>query len=197
MKHAKRSALQRIFLAAGLLLLAAAAAVMIGWQWNIHAAQERSQAYVHTLRALIPQPQGAAPETRSDNTMPALSIDGTDFVGILEMPLHGSALPVCADWGAPSRYPCRFSGSIYDGSIQIGGTSQKGQYDFYRNISVGDQLFFTDMTGNRYSYTVSDLRYEEHADQAALSRKEADLTLFIKNIYAFEYIVIFCESAGS
>ena len=128
--------------------------------------------------------------------MPALSIEGTDFIGILELPSHGSALPVCADWGKPSRYPCRFSGSIYDGSIQIGGTSQKGQYDFYREISVGDSLFFTDMTGNRYAYTVTAIRYETHADQDALAREDASLTLFIKNIYAFEYMIIFCDIPG-
>jgi hypothetical protein len=77
--------------------------------------------------------------------------------------------------------------------MQLGGTSQKGQYDFYRDISVGDSVLFTDMEGNRYGYTVTDLRYEKHADQTALLRKESAMTLFVKNIYAFEYIVIFCD----
>ena len=98
-----------------------------------------------------------------------------------------------ADWGDPIRCPRRLSGSIYDGTIQIGGTSRTGQFDFFRQISVGDELFFTDMEGNRYSLTVTDLRYESHADQDALTRHDADLTLFIKNIYGFEYIILFCD----
>ena len=77
--------------------------------------------------------------------------------------------------------------------MQIGGTSQKGQYDFYRDISVGDSLFFTDMEGNRYSYEVKDIRYEDDADQSTLDFEEASLTLFIKNVYAFEYIVVNCQ----
>ena len=81
--------------------------------------------------------------------MPVLSLEGTDFMGILEFPLYDSVLPVSADWGNPLRYPHRLSGSIYDSSLQIGGTSQAGQYDFYRQVSVGDSLFFTDMEGNR------------------------------------------------
>ena len=125
--------------------------------------------------------------------MPVLSLDGTDFIGILEIPLHDSALPICADWGNPSKDPRCLSGSIYDGTIQIGGTSQKGQYDFYREISVGDELFFTDMSGNRYAYAVTDLHYAKHADQATLTRENASLTLFVKNVYAFEYIIIFCD----
>jgi hypothetical protein len=100
---------------------------------------------------------------------------------------------VGADWGNASRYPCRFSGSIYDSTIRIGATSQKGQYDFYRQISVGDAVFFTDMTGNRYAYAVTDIRYAKHADEASLNRREAALTLFIKNPYGFEYILIFCD----
>ena len=128
--------------------------------------------------------------------MSVLSLEGKDFSGILEMPRYGSILPVGAQWGNPSRYPHCFSGSIYDGSIQIGATSQKGQYDFYREISVGDSLYFTDMEGNRYAYTVTDLRYEKRVDQTVLQRKDAALTLFIKNVYGFEYIIVFCDVSG-
>lgn len=186
----------RTFLWVGIALLAATAVALLLWQWGIHNSQEKAAGYVNTIRSLIPEPQGAALEERRDNTMSVLSIDGTNFAGILEMPKYGSALPVCADWGKVTKYPCRFNGSIYDRSIQIGATTQAGQYDFYREISVGDPVFFTDMEGNRFSYTVSGIRHEAHTDQAALQKEYAALTLFIKNIYAFEYIVVFCNVSG-
>ena len=151
--------------------------------------------FLLVLRELIPEPQGTVPEERRDNTMSTLAIDGIDYIGILELPQYGSALPICADWGNSSKYPCRFSGSIYDRTLQIGGTTQKGQYDFYRDISVGDSVFFTDVEGNRFSYTVTDIRYEKNADKSTLQRKNSSLTLFIKNIYAFEYIIIYCDVA--
>ena len=196
MKQRKKSAVRRLCFLAGVGLLVAAAGVLIAWQWGIRVSEQRSESYVQTLRTLMPEPQGAVPEERQDSTMPALELDGTDFIGILELPRYGSALPVCAEWGNLTRYPCCFSGSVYDGSMQIGGTTQKGQYDFYREISVGDALYFTDMTGNRYAYEVSQIRYEKHADQAALEREAAELTLFVKNVYAFEYILIFCNVKG-
>ena len=185
--------MQKICILAGVCLLAAAIGVLFFWQWRVHTFAEKAQYYGETLRTLMPEPQGAVPEERRDNTMSTLCVDGIDFVGLLEIPRYGSALPVCADWGTPSKYPCQFNGSIYDRTMQIGGTSQKGQYDFYRELSVGDAVYFTDLEGNRYAYSVTDIRYEKSADQAALQRKDAALTLFIKNIYALEYMIIFCD----
>lgn len=193
MKKQKKPVFQKICLLAGIGILIAAGVMMLLWQWNIRAFEQQSQNYVHTLRSLIPEPQSAALEERRNNAMSVLSLDGTDFIGILEIPRYDSVLPICANWGNPIRYPCCLSGSIYDGTIQIGGTSQTGQYDFYREISVGDSVFFTDMEGNRYTLTVSNLRYEKHADASALQSCEASLTLFIKNIYAFEYLIVFCD----
>lgn len=193
MMNRKNDVIRKISLIIGVSLLVSAIILLFVWQCNIHTAEQKANEYVSMIRELVPTPQGAVPEERRDNTMSTLSIDGTDFVGILEFPQHESALPVCDDWGKPSKHPCRFNGSVYDRTMQIGGTSQKGQYDFYRDISVGDSVFFTDMEGNRFSYTVTDIRYEKNADKSTLQRKEASLTLFIKNVYAFEYIVIYCD----
>ena len=193
MQKQTKSLVSRIFLCSGIGLLVVTAVALLLWNWGVHSSQKKAASYVSTIRALIPEPQGAALEERSNNTMSALSIDGTNFVGIVEMPKYDSSLPVCGDWGKVTKYPCHFSGSIYDRSMQIGATTQAGQYDFYREISVGDSLLYTDMEGNRFSYTVSDIRYKNHADQTALQQENAALTLFIKNIYAFEYIIIFCD----
>ncbi len=193
MKNQIIGRMQKICIWAGVCLLIIAIGVLIFWQWSIHTSARKAEYYVNTLHSLMPESQGAVPEERRDNTMSTLSIDRIDFVGLLEIPRYGSALPVCADWGTPAKYPCQFYGSIYNRTMQIGGTSQKGQFDFYREISVGDAVYFTDMEGNRYAYAVKDIRYEKSADQTALQKKDASLTLFIKNIYALDYIIIFCD----
>ena len=189
----KSNLIQKMCVIVGGLMLVSALAILLYWQWNISHSQKQASIYVEALRNLMPQPQNAIPEERRDNTMSVLSVDGVDFVGIVELPRYGSILPVCGRWGQTSQYPCRFSGSIYDGSLQIGATTQKGQYPFYREISVGDAVVFTDVEGNRYTFQVAAMRYEKHIDQAALQRKEAALTLFVKNMYSFEYLIIFCD----
>jgi sortase A len=196
MKNQKRSLFRDICLFSGIVLLAAALVTLFFWQWGIRDSAERATEAVAALRTVLPEAQGAVPEARRDNSMPVLSLEGEDYIGILEIPAFGSALPVGARWGNSSRYPCRFSGSVYDRSIRIGATSQAGQYDFYREISVGDVLYFTDMNGNRYSYVVADIRYTRHAGEEIPDNQDADLTLFIQNIYAFEYIWIYCSVPG-
>ena len=194
MKREGLQLIQRICVFVGIGLLAAAILTLALWRWNVYDSEKQAERYVSTLQSLIPPPRDAALEERRDNHMAVLSIDGTDFVGILEMPRYQSALPICAEWGKSSKYPCRFSGSVYDGTIQIGATTQKGQYDFYRELALEDHIVYTDMEGNRYTYTVKGMRYEKHVDQKALQREDADLTLFIKNIYSFEYLIVFCEA---
>lgn len=193
MKKINKTVIPKICVLGGIALLLIGVLVLIFWQWNIYSCTQKSQTYVETLRALIPESQGAVPEERRDNTMPILSVEGTDFIGILEMPKYGSMLPVSSNWGSITKHPCRLDGSIYNRTMKIGATSQKGQYDFFREITVGDTVLFTDMEGNRYTFSVTNLRYEKHADQTALSREESALTLFIKNVYDFEYLIVSCD----
>ena len=194
MKQESAVVIRKICIWVGVCLLIVAMATLALWRWNIDRSEKRSQYYVDTLQALIPQPQNAVPEERRDNTMSVLSVDGTDFAGVIELPRYESVLPVCADWGKASQYPCRFSGSIYDRTIQIGATTQKGQYDFYRDLSIGDTLIFTDMEGNRFSYEITNIKYAKNADRSTLESENSALTLFVKNVYGFEYIIIYCDT---
>ena len=187
---------KKICVIIGMCVIAVAAVLTFLWQWGIHSAESKAKECVQEIDSLIPTPQSAIPEERKNNSMSILSVDGTDFVGILEMSRYESTLPVCAEWGHIAKYPCKFSGSIYDGTLKIGATSQKGQYDFYREISVGDTVAFTDVEGNRYTYTVTNLQYEKHADQMTLNREKSALTLFIKNVYDFEYLIVSCNVAN-
>ena len=196
MKNQNKRVIPKICVLIGLCLLVIGVFVLISWQWNIYASMKKSEAYVHTILNSIPETQGAVLENRRDNRMSIFSVNETDFIGILEMPQYKSVLPVCNEWGKLTKYPCRFNGSVYDRTMQIGLTSQKGQYDFFRDISIEDTVLFTDMEGNSYTYLVKHLRYEKHADLNTLNREKSDLTIFIKNVYDFEYLIVSCKIAN-
>ena len=83
----------------GFFLIVIAVLLPFLWQWGVNSSVQKMEDCVRAIRDLIPEPQSAVPEERRDNTMSVLSLDGTDYVGILEIPRYESTLPVCADWG--------------------------------------------------------------------------------------------------
>ena len=193
MTNKAKKIIYKICFIVGASILVAAITVLVVWQCSISINAKKSQKYLETLGLIMPETKGAALEERADNTMSVLSVDDKDFIGIIEMPRFSSKLPVGASWGESSKHPCLFGGSLYDRTIKIGATTQKGQYSFCREISVGDTLIFTDVQGNRYTYAIADLRYRQHADNETLNQIPADLVLFVKNIYDFEYLIISCN----
>lgn len=192
MKKLIKFNLSKICIIIGVSLIIVSVLLLSVLQGNIYFSVIKRQEYVKTIQSLIPTTHGSVLEEQNNNSMSVLSLEGVDFVGLLAMPKFNSVLPVGAQWGKSIKYPCKFNGSIYDRTIQIGATTQKGQYDFYHEISVGDDVLFTDMVGKVYSYEISNIRYDTHIDQTSLTASNSDLTLFIKNIFDFNYIIISC-----
>lgn len=144
------------------------------------------------LYGLMPEIEQGFPDDRINMGMPSREIDGKNFSLVIDVPLYGASLPVCTGWNkgkSLNLYPCIYKGSMYDGSLIIGGSDAKGQFDFARIITGGDRIFLTDMTGLRYSYTVTDIERVK----GIASLKDADLILFTKNSYSFDYTVIYCN----
>ena len=193
----KKINLRQVCLSAGIILILSAMVWLILWQISAQKNTEQIQAYIDMLYELIPEPQASVLEPRTNNTMPSLNVKNENFVAIIEVPMNTASFPIGASWNTNNMYPCRYDGSVYDGTLIVGTTNHKGQFDFVKEITVGNALYITDMTGNRFSYNVTDIRYSNHADNDVLYNNKADLTIFVKNIYALEYIILYCTASGS
>ena len=193
----KKINLRQLCFSAGIILILSAMVWLILWQISAQKNTEKIQAYVDMLYELIPDPQASVLEPRTNNTMPSLNVKNENFVAIIEVPMNTASFPVGASWNTNNKYPCRYDGSVYDGTLIIGTTNHKGQFDFVKEITVGNALYITDMTGNRFYYNVTDIQYSNHADNDVLYNNETDLTIFVKNIYALEYIILHCTASGS
>lgn len=131
----------------------------------------------------------------TDPVMPALELDGTDYVGILDFPGYGIQLPVAGVWdtGKLGVHPCLFWGSAYDGTLVIGGNADKGQLDCCSKVNPGDRIRFTDMTGAQFDYEVTWVDRSEDAEAAWLMKEENDLTIFTRDPYSLLYIAVRCR----
>ncbi len=194
-KEKKTSKLTLALMILGILLIvAAAAAVSVSAVIGNKAARD-AYTTANRLFSLMPEVKNAAADDRIDMTMPTVSIDGADFCGVVEIPKYNATLPVYASWNKArlSLYPCRYMGSIYDGSLVIGGGDAAGQFDFMKSISSSDTVYVTDMTGMRYSYSIRDVKLTDDASTDTLTEDGAELVLFARNSYGGGYTVVLCD----
>lgn len=144
------------------------------------------------IESVLPKRSVGMPEQRSNNAMPAFEVDGTDFVGLLEVPARNIKLPVCAKWN--SAYwgfrPARYLGSAYDGTLIIGGKYEPDNFDFADLIDVGEKVTFTDMNGKVFEYKVDKVSHSSNAKTETLVSGEYPLTLFVKKESTF--LIIRC-----
>ncbi len=156
--------------------------------------RDYAKSTVLQLYSLMPEVRNSVPDDRNDMTMASFEIDGNDFVAVIEVPLYGAELPVYGAWETKkvSSFPCRYTGSMYDGSLIIGGSDNEGQFDFMKIISNGDTVLLTDMTGMRFSYAVTDIRRTKDVSTENLSDTDSDLVLFARNTYSLDYTVVRC-----
>ena len=153
----------------------------------------KARATATELLSRMPQMTQGLPHTRQNSAMAALELDGTDYVAVLEVPAFDAVLPVAKDWnsGALRRQPCRYYGTAWENSLVIGGSDGNGQLDFITRIDVGTQVLVTDMTGARFAYRVRTVERARKADADTLVSEEG-LTLFARNSYGLEYVILRC-----
>ena len=181
-------------MAAGILLVAAAVAGVVMPAAAEKSARENAREIVAQMREVIPPVKNGEDDGREDVRMPVLELNGEDFAGIIELPLYKAELPVCASWdkGDVKKYPCRYTGSVYDGSLVIGGVGGAGQFGFMENVTRGDEVYLTDTVGARFAYEVTEVTVYGELDADALAG-DGDLVLFCTEKTGGGYVVAVCS----
>lgn len=176
------------------LLLVAAAFLLAGYNVREESQAEQSaSAAVIRLEEAMAQDEpeaadadGAAetgiPDYIFDPTMPmpTETIDGRDYIGVLEIPACELTLPVISDWSYPAlkEAPCRYAGSAYQDDLILAGHNYRSHFGKLQNLAVGDTVRFTDVSGNIFTYKVAEHETLAAADVEEMESGDWDLTLF-------------------
>lgn len=181
-----------VLMIAGICLFLVGAILAAVFFVGAQLGEKHSRQIAEQLSQILPERSDGVPGMYPEAGMPALQVQGADYVALLEVPGFGVMLPVADLWdsGKLSACPARFCGSAYEAGLVIGGSHR--QFAFCGQIDLGAQVTVTDMTGAEFTYTVSRVDRADHAAAQWLMGDGWDLTLFCHDVYAMEYIAVRC-----
>ena len=184
------------FILIGILLILLSIGVVAFFRIYAEKARIAATATAAQIEAMLPSKTTGIPGDYREAEMPVLEFDGTDYVAMLSIPGYGLNFPIADQWNNTPLLPCpaRFYGSIYDGTMIIGGNDQPGQFDFFHRMEPGDSIRITDMMGSEFSYTIDRIDRSKSADYEKLSAGGYPLTLFVRSAYSTEYILVRCTT---
>lgn len=115
-----------------------------------------------------------------DMEMPVETINGIDYIGVLQIPSLELELPIASEWNYPNlkTAPCRYSGSVYLNNMIICAHNYSSHFGKLKNLSEGDVASFTDMAGNVFSYKMVERETLNPTDIEEMEDGDWDLTLF-------------------
>ncbi len=120
-------------------------------------------------------------ETSPLAEMPVLVVDGTAYVGALELPTLGLELPViqtCSDHNLKLA-PCLYAGSVYSNDMVIAGHNYVSHFAHLNQLKEGDEIHFLDMDQKVYAYTVAGMEMIQPTDPEEMVAPGGwDLSLF-------------------
>lgn len=195
------------FLAGGLLLLIACLCLAGYNVWDGGRAAAAADGTMKALSAMIESaPAGTANglempgEARipdyvlaPDMDMPVAEVDGNGYIGCIEFPALNLTLPVMDSWSYPrlKLAPCRYSGSVYQDDMVIAAHNYAQHFGRLGSLAIGDEVRFTDMDGNVFTYTVAELEQLPPVPSVMLAG-EWDLSLFTCTLSGQERMTVRC-----
>lgn len=177
------------FIAAGLALILAACGLTA---YNVVDEQKAGENVARALEQLVPKtiepgrlelPENILPAYEVDPRveMPLVEIGGHAYIGYVDFPTLDLNLPVMSEWSYPKMKiaPCRYWGSVYMDNMVIAAHNYVNHFGKLGNLSVGDPVTFTDVEGNVFEYTVSDMvQLWPNQTRDMVTGDDWDLTLF-------------------
>lgn len=187
----------RWFVFCGAVLVFCSMAIMLILQISTNNAQKRMDDMVAQIERVLPSESIGVTDNFSSMQMPSFELDGKNIIAVLQIPDLNVKLPIGSSWNKRklTSFPQRFSGTVYDGSLVIGGCDREGQFDCLKKMDVGNTVTVTDMTGAKFSYTVDYIERKKSAKAEILNDGEYDLSLFVRESYSTDYIIVRCKQS--
>ena len=189
----KRAAL--LCMAAGLVLIAAALALLLYNRWDANRAYEASEEVAAQLVEEIPV--GGEQDWDPYREPDTIEVDGNGYIGILEIPSVNLVLPVMDRWDYARLKiaPCRYTGSYLTNDMVIAGHNYLRHFSPLKRLQPGSDVYFTSVSGRVFHYQVTCLETLRPTQIEYMTTGEWDLTLFTCNPGGRTRMAVRCDIA--
>lgn len=154
-----------------------------------------SQEEARSAGPLVPEkvPEDAAPAASPE--LPAVEVNGAEYIGAIDLPTLGLTLPVLRDWSDQllKLAPCRYQGSVQTGDMLLVAHNYRLHFGLLKNLSPGDSVTFTDVNGETFVYAVSQVKQFDAPSMEEIKAGEWDLMLFTCTIDGAGRIAAYCD----
>lgn len=189
-------------MAAGFLLVLAAL-LLTGYNvWDEGRAGDAADATFQALKFQTEEgreelPEYILPDYLVDPRfeMPTVEIDGYDYIGYLDIPSLELSLPVMSEWSYPQLKipPCRYAGSVYLDDMILAAHNYDRHFGRLKNLEGGELVRFTDVDGNVFDFSVTELELLWPEQTEEMLSGEWDLTLFTCTLGGRQRVTVRCD----
>lgn len=177
------------FIKAVLIVIVISVIGLAGWDfYSDHRGSEKADTVMSVLQEIVPGmgDDGAVSTGVGRDPLAAVSIEGVDIVGALEIPALNIQAPVTSKDYSEEFFASWLDGSPAKGNFKIIG----GRDDLFRRLAKlkpGDRVAFTDIDGVRYRYEVTTQYHLKKWDEG-----ENELQLCYETTDGDTYFVVGC-----
>lgn len=192
----------------GSLLVAAALCLTVYNLWDEGRAESAAEDVLTVLAPNIQtrQQKSTAPEETVEypdyirnpqKEMPVTTVDGHDYIGVLDIPALSLTLPIMSQWSYPNlkTAPCRYTGSAYQDNLILCAHNYAKHFGNLKNLQPGVAVTFTDNDGNIFTYEVAEITTLEPTAVEEMESGDWDLTLFTCTYGGKSRVTVRCTKA--
>ena len=182
--------MKKIILFLAIIILSLSLGLFIYLNINISLNVNNNEKVVAKINSIFPE---SDLEIFVDNEfrLPKLQINGTDYVGIINLLDNNVLLPVTSKCNSSLlniQSACNYSSSPF----AVLGTTLKDSFNSFSSYNVNDIVMFTNTLGQTFQFKMKGIRRLNSLNDYL--RYDGDLMILIKDYSNMKYILVICDS---
>ena len=180
------------------LILSALFLLLHNQQENKQAGEVVQEILPQIQNVIIEQPAEELPEVEEETEQTPSKIamiNGYEYLGVLNFPTLSLELPVLSDCDETllKIAPCRDYGDLSTDDLVIAAHNYKNHFGRLSQLNSGDEVTFTDMSGNIHHYEVAQSMMISPSDVDLVVNSGYELVLYTCDYTNQNRIAVYCK----